>query len=386
LASQFEKNGDVLTRKIGGITAEQYVGVAKPYDVVNAMINYPLMYPEFNGYNPTAIIDGNRKRFAVYSEDAQILGYIPFEDVVAHGAPSQSKAKANQTAVHKAAYASRIKKARGAVLAREQILFGELPAGYGEGQRYNPKTLNRNIEDEVNQMTDEELLDRYDEIRAEGMESMKDPNLGAIEGQEIGETGMAISKFVSRLFGVNKEEDRKEAERAREYLAATKEEVIPAEEAAQEIRLAALPEKVQKIANVRNNNPGNIKATSDNWEGAVDTAKVGNIAEGQFVVFKSPEYGARALARDLDTKINRGLDTIAEILMVYAPPGKENNTAAYINTVAQRLRIDAQDKITKANRLELMRAIVEVEGGKDSLAYYTDDVLKTGIDWADRGV
>ena len=45
-----------------------------------------------------------------------------------------------------------------------------------------------------------------------------------------------------------------------------------------------------KPRNIRNNNPGNIRLTSDRWRGQVLPSP-----DRSFAVFKSPEWGYRAL-------------------------------------------------------------------------------------------
>src|SRR5690606_4163224 len=77
----------------------------------------------------------------------------------------------------------------------------------------------------------------------------------------------------------------------------------------------------------RNNNPGNLKASGDNWVGMIGT-------NGGFVTFKDMSYGLRAMAIDLSNKINNGFDTIRKIITRWAPPS-ENDTEAYIRAMVQ---------------------------------------------------
>src|SRR5207248_4673070 len=88
---------------------------------------------------------------------------------------------------------------------------------------------------------------------------------------------------------------------------------------------------------VRNNNPGNIGRTHIAWEGLAtpDEMTPEQQEETRFAVFSAPEWGFRALARDLHSKWVRGLDTIRKIITVYAPPS-ENDTEAYIRAVRDR--------------------------------------------------
>lgn len=102
---------------------------------------------------------------------------------------------------------------------------------------------------------------------------------------------------------------------------------------------------------IRLNNPLNIKRTSINWQGkaAVQSHPV-------FETFESPHWGIRAAARNLLTYYRRDkLDTIAEIVNRWAPPEDDNNTAAYIDFVA--------DKMGVAPDVELNLEDPEVLGG-----------------------
>ena len=141
-----------------------------------------------------------------------------------------------------------------------------------------------------------------------------------------------------------------------------------------------LDASVLKVRNVRNNNPGNIKDFGIEWQGMKDTTDSGgDVASGSFVMFKTPEMGVRALAKDITSKRRRGLNTIQAILEVYAPEGRENNTAAYVKAVSKEVGIGSNEQLTDANMFALAKAITSHEGGKQSLQYYTDDVIKQGL-------
>ena len=84
---------------------------------------------------------------------------------------------------------------------------------------------------------------------------------------------------------------------------------------------------------IRNNNPLNIRLSSDKWQGQVLPQR--GSGEGAFCQFYSMEYGWRAafviLCRTYDGKY--GLKTIRDIVSRWAP-AKENNTEAYIRHVS----------------------------------------------------
>lgn len=98
---------------------------------------------------------------------------------------------------------------------------------------------------------------------------------------------------------------------------------------------------------LRNNNPGNIRITKDNWKGLrkVQTDK-------EFFQFEEIKWGYRALIRTLQNyRKRRGCETIADFIRRWAPEN-ENDTSAYIRTVCMKMGVpsvyvpDVDDKIT----------------------------------------
>ncbi len=82
---------------------------------------------------------------------------------------------------------------------------------------------------------------------------------------------------------------------------------------------------------IRNHNPGNIR-WQDEWLGL---KKDGKQQDPSFCVFISPVCGIRALAKVLKNYQRLyGLNTPRKIISRYAPPN-ENQTLAYINSVAK---------------------------------------------------
>lgn len=115
-------------------------------------------------------------------------------------------------------------------------------------------------------------------------------------------------------------------------------------------------------AGTRNNNPGNIRATGIDWQGATGES-------GGFVTFAGAEWGIRAMARVLKTYVNHhGLTTVAGIVSRWAPPGDDNPTDAYINFVAGRLAVEPdrpiyQGGISHAQLIDLIDALIYFENG-----------------------
>tara|TARA_B110000503_G_C7095542_1_gene391429 strand:+ start:316 stop:1413 length:1098 start_codon:yes stop_codon:yes gene_type:complete len=134
------------------------------------------------------------------------------------------------------------------------------------------------------------------------------------------------------------------------------------------------------VRSVRNNNPGNIDRNKIKWEGMADDQK----SDSRFVVFKTPELGARAMAkvlRNYQTRYN--LNTVSGIISRWAPPS-ENNTKSYTATVAKAAGVTINQTIDIVNDKTLlskiMTAMIKVEGGNDAVKHFTPDVIKAGIE------
>jgi hypothetical protein len=124
----------------------------------------------------------------------------------------------------------------------------------------------------------------------------------------------------------------------------------------------------------RLNNPGNIRHSSDQWQGMSPDQP-----DPYFVNFIAPEWGFRAMAKNLLTYYDAyGLDTVASIISRWAP-SNENQTGAYIGRVAQSMGIaptmtlDLHDAGVLA---ALMRAMVQVEQGR---VIWGPEILAQGI-------
>lgn len=123
---------------------------------------------------------------------------------------------------------------------------------------------------------------------------------------------------------------------------------------------------------IRNNNPGNLRSGS-NWQGMVGTDS------SDFIIFSDMKYGTRALATDLSNKFFKGLNTVAKIISVYAPPS-ENNTIAYINAVSNAIGVNPDTPLdwSKATLAKFVRAVIMHENGNDG-SVVTDQMISDGI-------
>ncbi len=127
-----------------------------------------------------------------------------------------------------------------------------------------------------------------------------------------------------------------------------------------------------KSRGLRNNNPGNIRRSGDNWRGL--SAEQTDSAFFQFVDAK---WGIRAMARIIDNYKNRGILTIEQIISTWAPP-VENNTNSYINSVLKQTGWPSGWVPVKeeGDYLALIKAIIKHENG---LNPYSDDKINEGI-------
>ncbi len=127
---------------------------------------------------------------------------------------------------------------------------------------------------------------------------------------------------------------------------------------------------------IRNNNPGNIRHGA-NWQGLNPDGR--NI-DPAFCVFNTPIAGIRALAKVLiNYKRIHGFNTVRQIISRYAPPN-ENQTAAYVQTVAKQLGVSPDVAIDIEERGILtvfIKAVIRMENG---IQPYSDQTIQQGID------
>ncbi len=130
---------------------------------------------------------------------------------------------------------------------------------------------------------------------------------------------------------------------------------------------------------IRNNNPGNIRISTIQWEG-----KIKINTDGVFEQFDSATHGIAALVNNLMSyQLVHGLDTIAKIIDRWAP-AMENDTKAYILAVladAGLAGVTPTSPIDIRNPtilFALTMAIIKHENGVNP--YASSDVMKIVID------
>lgn len=112
---------------------------------------------------------------------------------------------------------------------------------------------------------------------------------------------------------------------------------------------------------IRNSNPGNIRVSGIDWEGAVGE-------EGGFVKFDGPVAGGKALIKNLMSYDRKyGINTVEGIINRWAPPS-ENDTGSYVNVVAGALGVDPRDPLDMRSPVvlgKLASTIAKHENGRD---------------------
>lgn len=124
---------------------------------------------------------------------------------------------------------------------------------------------------------------------------------------------------------------------------------------------------------IRNNNPGNLVITPDNWRGKIP---VSENTDGRFEQFAAPEWGIRAMFIDIRGDIEQdGLNTVRKLITEYAPD-HENNTAAYIASVSQQIGQGPDELILPGRYQLLIKSIIRHENGEQP---YSDDLINRAM-------
>ncbi|MDD4970748.1 MAG: hypothetical protein PHT07_15080 [Paludibacter sp.] len=116
---------------------------------------------------------------------------------------------------------------------------------------------------------------------------------------------------------------------------------------------------------VRNNNPGNINATSTTWNGKVPATEN---TDGRFEQFYEFPYGVRALILNLKSYFKDGKNTVRKIIETWAPAAENGkaSTEAYVQDVAKKVGVKPDTVITFDRKYidKLVKAIGQHENGE----------------------
>lgn len=148
--------------------------------------------------------------------------------------------------------------------------------------------------------------------------------------------------------------------------------------------VASVADAIATVARgLRNNNPGNVMLTSPPtaWVGWVGAAEQTDPLYVQMIDMAS---GVRMAARVFaNYQRNYGLTSIAALIARWAP-SSENDTAAYVADVADRVGVNAGDAINLADRdtmYAFLRAVFRHENGL-AAELIPEATLYQGIDAA----
>ena len=128
---------------------------------------------------------------------------------------------------------------------------------------------------------------------------------------------------------------------------------------------------------VRNANPGNIRKSKDQWEGAIGD-------DGEFVIFDSPESGVRALGKNLLSYGRQGYDSIEKIINRWAPPN-ENDTQAYIDSVVAATGIPATQSLDLSDP-DTLSSLAQAISFHETGSRYDPEVYQKGVARALNGI
>ena len=114
----------------------------------------------------------------------------------------------------------------------------------------------------------------------------------------------------------------------------------------------------------RNNNPGNIRLDGVHWKGEKEPS-----SDKEFKQFETMAWGYRAAFKLLHNyQKNNGCSILSDFINRWAPPS-ENNTSAYVSTVAKRAGLSDVSEIDTLKG-DTMRAVVSamsyVENGVEA--------------------
>lgn len=150
---------------------------------------------------------------------------------------------------------------------------------------------------------------------------------------------------------------------------------------------------------IRNKNAGNIERSNKfQWQGEIRPAKDSPLYDARFCVFSEPAYGLRAMMKLLiNYNQKHNIKTLKDALNRYAPH-HENDTSAYVKSVAKWADIKATDEWDFTDPIFLVpvvKAMVRVENGapKDSdieggavpYQWYTNKTYQEAFELAQRG-
>ncbi len=132
---------------------------------------------------------------------------------------------------------------------------------------------------------------------------------------------------------------------------------------------------------IRNHNPGNIRHGAK-WQGLAARHEMTNEQkrEREFAVFRSPEWGIRAIVKIIQTYERKySIDTVRGIIERWAPPF-ENDTGSYIARVANDVGAGPDEPLNLADSsvlMALIKSIINHENANEQP--YSDATILAGV-------
>lgn len=125
--------------------------------------------------------------------------------------------------------------------------------------------------------------------------------------------------------------------------------------------------------NIRNNNPGNLNFARQ------DGASLESGPDARFAKFGTMAEGVAALQHQLMLYKSRGIDTLEDIISIYAPKKDKNDTAGYIAFLAKKLGVGAKDHLDFGNQNVLRGLISNISRMEGDGGRLTVDQINAGM-------
>jgi hypothetical protein len=129
---------------------------------------------------------------------------------------------------------------------------------------------------------------------------------------------------------------------------------------------------------IRNNNPGNLRPTSNPWQGET------TVAGAPYCSFDSAADGLRAASMNLYSYgANDGVNTVTGVANRWAPSGDNNNPTDYANTLSSVSGFGLTDTIDltdPATNQAVLTGIVQAENGlNNGNPWYSSGTIASAV-------
>lgn len=120
---------------------------------------------------------------------------------------------------------------------------------------------------------------------------------------------------------------------------------------------------------IRNNNPLNLRKSSDRFLGEVLVS-----SDKAFKQFTTMPYGYRAAFVVLGTYLDKGINTIDGIISRWAPPS-ENNTQQYISSVEMRSGVNRYKRLSYHSGQDYIKIVAAMCFSENGIPASMPDVI-----------